>query len=237
MHETLILNINECCDRLIQRADQLKRHMISSYQLAENDPGILHYLKAESRGAAIVGICAELEALTRSILQNTHRELNTLRIPFRVLNPSLRQLAAHQIFESLKSLNDHAKLWEKRAAATTLDGCLDPLTLPVETRLAQPPLDGRTLRPEHFYRIWDIYDLPGDAFPTVSWAASLQKLAMLRNDIAHGNIPFREVFQQAGISQPEVEKYLDDISCFATYLSITWIDYLANQGYRIKQQQ
>lgn len=233
MHETLIDEISECCDRLIRRVDQLKRHMLFCYQLASDDPKKLHYLKAESRGAAIVGVCAELEALTKAILQKTHQEINVLRLSYNCLIPSLRQLAAHHTFESLRALNDHTKLWEKRAFATTLDGCVNPLTLPIESRSAQPPLDGRTLRPEHFYRIWDIYNLPGKAFPLVSWAASLQKLALLRNDIAHGNIPFGEIFQQAGTSRAEVERYLDEVSYFATHFSMEWVEYLAVEGYRI----
>ncbi|MFD4672207.1 MAE_28990/MAE_18760 family HEPN-like nuclease [Lentzea sp. NPDC058450] len=233
MHEVLIAELDECCDRLLRRVEQLKWHMLFSYQLADRDPKSLHYLKAESRGAAIVGVCAELEALTKTVLQKTHREINAMRVPFKDLAVNLRQLAAHDAFESLRSLSDHGKLWEKRAFTTTLDGCSEPMSLPVERKSAQPPLDGRTLRPEHFYRIWDIYGLDGDAFPMVSWATSLQKLALLRNDIAHGNVPFGEVFQQGGTSRAEVEKYLDEVSYFVTHFVLEWIAYLCRQGYKL----
>ncbi|MEU6155235.1 HEPN domain-containing protein [Actinosynnema sp. NPDC047251] len=230
-HEDLVAEIAAQCDRLLTRADQLKRYMVISAALAQSDPKSLYFLTVESRGAAIVGICAELEALTRTILQRSHEEINESSIPYSQMSASLRQLAAHETFESLRSLRDHSRLWDRRAHATTLEFCNDFVKLPIERRHAQPPLDGRTLKPEHFYRIWAIYNLPGEAFPVVGWAASLQKVALLRNDIAHGNVAFADVFKQAGTSMREIEAYLDDLSHFSIHVAIQWQEYLSVGGY------
>jgi hypothetical protein len=231
MHESLRAELDGCCDRLLIRIEQLKRYMQLSAQVGTESRAVSTSLLAEARGSAIVGVCAELEALTRTTIQRTHEELNSMGIPYANLVASLRQLAAHHVFESLRELQDHSKLWERRLYATTLEKCPDSPQFPIARRSAQPPLDGRTLRPEHFYRIWDIYGLTGMAFPTVSWATSLQKVALLRNDIAHANLPFYEIFKQAGSSVGEVERYLDDIGYFSMHFVFCWSEYLRDEGY------
>jgi hypothetical protein len=174
---------------------------------------------------------AELESFTKYLIQETHIAINASNVKVGDLRPSLRQLAAHTTFESLRELNDHGRLWERRKYATTLDACVEPVEFPVNRRQAQPPLDGKTLKPEHFNRLWEIYGLPGLSFPVASWSASLQKMAMLRNDVAHGNIPYSEIFQQAGTAVPDVERYVDDVVEFLIHLVDSWCQYLSGTGY------
>lgn len=143
----------------------------------------------------------------------------------------MRQLAAHDAFESLRTLQDHEKLWDARAFATTLEGCGDLLKLPLPRKGPQPPLDGGTLKPGHFNRLWAIYGLPGIAFPEAAWAPSLQKLAGLRNEIAHGTSPFNDIFSQAGVTVAEVERYIDDLSLFSIHLVDSWCKFLASEMY------
>jgi hypothetical protein len=119
----------------------------------------------------------------------------------------------------------------EREYATTLELCNDTPNLPVVSQHPQPPLDGKTLKPSHFNRIWQIYGLQGTAFPYVTWEASLQKLALLRNDIAHGNIPFMEIFQQAGTTVAEIERYIEDVGYFSIHLIEEWASYLRTEGY------
>jgi hypothetical protein len=185
----------------------------------------------EARASAIVYSVAELEALTRFTLQRTHEELNAGKHKLRDIRSCLRQLAAHSTFESLRELNDAAKLWARRAEATTLEESDEILSLPIVLKRPQPPLDGRTLRPEHFLRIWDIYGLPDSAFPTIGWAASIQKLAGVRNDLAHGNVPFTEVFKTAGMRTDQIERYLEDVYDFTLHFATTWVEYLNTRQY------
>jgi RiboL-PSP-HEPN len=235
-HDALILEVQAQGERLLRRCDDLKKFLALVQPPAVGTEGTSPNQRwnSEARDArALSAVCtmAELEALTKFLIQETHEELNSSVACVSDLRPSLRQLAAHTTFESLKDLSDHSKLWEKRKYATTLELCTDPVSLPIDFRHAQPPLDGRTLRPEHFNRIWEIYGLANTAFPMASWSASLQKMAHFRNDVAHGNILYVEIFQQAGRSVAEVERYVNDISEFVIHLATSWADYLSNESY------
>lgn len=232
MHEALVGEVEAQCDQLLRRADSLKRYMILVAKLVDDDRAKWYELSLEARGSAVVGCCAELEALTRLVLQRSHEEINGLQLEYRQTVACLRQLTAHSAFESLRSLQDHAKLWERRAFTTTLDLSTERVKLPIMQRSPQPPLDGRTLRPEHFYRMWGIYGLGDVPFPQVGWAASLQKLALMRNDVAHGNIPLAEVFKQAGTSGESIERYIDDVGYFAMHFTAQWIAFMQAERYR-----
>jgi hypothetical protein len=115
--------------------------------------------------------------------------------------------------------------------ATTLESCREIAVFPIERNYPQPPLDGKTLRPEHFERLWAIYSLPGYAFPRSTWNASLAKLALARNDLAHGNLAFYEIFQQAGRSVADIERYVNDIEGFTNHFIDSWWEYINDEGY------
>jgi hypothetical protein len=234
MHDPLILEVQTQGERLLSRCDDLKK-FLALVRVSSDDGRELRWNSEskDARAVAVVCAAAELESFTKFVIQETHRELNNSGMAIKSLRPSLRQLAAHATFESLRDLSDHSKLWEKRRYATTLEICVDPIQLPIENRYAQPPLDGRTLRPEHFNRIWEIYGLPDAAFPASAWSASLQKLALFRNDIAHGNLSYYEIFQQAGRSVADVERYVNDLNEFVIHMAASWCDYLNAQGYLI----
>lgn len=231
MHEALAFELAGQCDQLLRRVDSLKRYMILVAKLVDDDREKWYELSLEARGSAVVGCCAELEALTRVTLQRSHEEINALQLEHRQAESCLRQLAAHSAFESLRSLQDHSKLWERRAFTTTLDSSIERVKLPIVHKSAQLPLDGRTLHPEHFYRMWGIYGLGDAPFPQVTWATSLQKLALMRNDIAHGNIPIAEVFKQAGSSEGDVERYVDDVGYFAMHFTAQWATFMQDEKY------
>jgi hypothetical protein len=216
-------------ERLLRRCDDLKKFLALVRIASQNARWASE--AADARALAVVCTMAELESYAKFLIQETHKELNNSGFPLSKLRPSLRQLAAHTTFESLRALSDHSKLWERRKYATTLEACSDAVELPIESRFAQPPLDGRTLKPEHFNRIWEIYGLPGVSFPFATWSASLQKMALFRNDVAHANIPFADIFKEAGRSISDVERYVNDISEFAIYLGEAWGDYLRNESY------
>jgi hypothetical protein len=230
-HDALISEIDDQCERLLRRTDNLKK-FLANVRL-DTQGARWKSEDRDARALAVVCTIAELEAFTKFLIQETHLELNKLGLPLSKLQPNLRQIAAHTTFESLRELSDHSKLWGKRRHATTLEACNDPAEFPVEKKTAQPPLDGKTLKPEHFNRVWEIYGLSGISFPMATWSASLQKMALIRNDVAHGNMPFHEIFQQGGRTVREIEGYVDDIGEFAIHLSESWAFYLRAEGYRI----
>ncbi|MFF0432393.1 HEPN domain-containing protein [Streptomyces sp. NPDC004327] len=223
--------IHDRADRFLRRVDDLKNFL--ALVTGRSATGNLQWASEsrDARALAIVCSMAELESFTKYLIQDTHSALNASTIQVGDLRATLRQLAAHTTFESLRELNDHGKLWERRRYATTLDACAEPAEFPINRKQAQPPLDGKTLKPEHFNRLWEIYGLPGVSFPVASWGASLQKMAMLRNDVAHGNIAYTEIFQQAGVAIADVERYVDDIVEFLIHLVDSWSQYLNARGY------
>lgn len=230
-HDLLVADVSLQCERLLTRTDELKTYLASVASLVVQDRTKWSFLGREARSSAIVCTMAELEALTQFLIKKTHEALNSATLSYRELRKCLRQLAAHDAFESLRALQDHEKLWNMRSFATTLEGCGELFKLPLPRKGPQPPLDGGTLKPSHFNRLWAIYGLPDIAFPDPSWAASLQKLAGLRNEIAHGTSSFADIFSQAGATIPEIERYIDDVSSFSIHLIENWTLYLADELY------
>lgn len=229
-HERLVADLRSQLDRLLRRVDQLQ--VLLTQTIGTSNADSPSFVSREIRAAAVVGSVAELEALTRSAIQLTHSELNSCGLTLCDILPDMRQLAVHDTFESLRATVDHSKLWTKRRFTTTLETCREPLSLPVVLQSApQPPLDGRTLTPKHYYRIWQIYGLPGTPFSAVSWEGSLQKLALLRNDVAHGNMEIAEIFAQAGRSAVDVRSYINDVGLFAISFTDCWENYLTRRGY------
>ncbi|MFC4018926.1 HEPN domain-containing protein [Micromonospora sp. GCM10011542] len=230
-HSVLTEKIRDHCNRLLRRVDDLKRLMVAAEKLAKEDLHRWQFLTREARGAAVVGVMAELEALTKFAIQETHRAINASTLTHKELRKCMRQLAAHDAFESLRAVQDHSKLWSTRSFTTTLEGCADLLALPIPSKGPQPPLDGKTLKPEHFNRLWLVYGLPDVAFPSASWSSALQKMALIRNDVAHGNMPFTDIFSQAGRTTSEIEGYIDDVSSFAIHFVEQWCEYLDKEQY------
>lgn len=230
-HSSLILRVQDHGNRLLRRVDDLKRLMVAAESLMKDDAARWQFFTREARGAAVVGVMAELEALTRFVIQETHRAINASTLSHKELRTCMRQLAAHSAFESLRAVQDHSKLWGARSFTTTLEYCAELIVLPITSNGPQPPLDGKTLKPEHFNRLWTIYGLPGIAFPSSSWASSLQKMALIRNDVAHGNLSFEDVFSQAGRTNSEIESYIDSIASFSIHFVDQWCEYLDKELY------
>lgn len=115
---------------------------------------------------------------------------------------------------------------------TSYEARYEPVKLPVLEGFLVPPLDGRTLTPGHFQRIWKVYGVTSEIFPPGANPMTLSKLAIVRNDLAHGNIPFYQVFQQPGYTVPHVERYLNEMCLFAIHLAAALASYVDTGGYR-----
>ncbi|GAB3177686.1 hypothetical protein GCM10027162_27830 [Streptomyces incanus] len=57
---------------------------------------------------------------------------------------------------------------------------------------------------------------------------------MARNDLAHGNLPYHEIFQQAGRSIKDIESYVSNVSDFSSHFVDSWNEYLAGEEYLVK---
>lgn len=218
-------------ERTLNRIDGLKTFLLHARVIDNVDARLQQSLMREARASCVVYSMAELEALVNSVLRRINCEINSLNLPTKHVKSSLRALGAHTIFESLRDLSDAERLWTHRSTVTSYDTCESVVRLPISNRTAQPPLDGRTLSPAHFDRIWKIYELPGIPFPSVSTRMTLSKMQGLRNDLAHGNLEFHEIFSQPGMAAPDIERYLDDIAIIAINLVESVTIYIRDSHY------
>jgi len=205
--------------------------MLNANDLQRTNHSKWRFLSQEARAACIVGSMAELEALTRTFLVTLSQEINAGNHRVKDLKQSLRCLAGDSHFESLRSTNDAESLWQRRQFLTSLEDCAEIATLPIPTKGAQPPLDGKTLTPAHFNRIWTVLDIPGDPLPALAIQPTLTKLKGLRNDIARANLPCEEVLHTAGTTVPAIEKYMDHMTDLVIHLADNWERYTLDQGY------
>lgn len=217
-------------ERALSRVDALKTMLLGGLFSGVTRTSLQLAQSQEARAACIMYSMAELESLTTSTLQIVNQEINSRAHAIKHCKTSLRALAGHATFESLRDTTDSQRIWQHRKLITSLELSDEIAKLPLSTR-AQPPLDGKTLTPKHFDRIWVLYDIEGQWYPNISCRMTLTKMSGVRNDLAHGNIPFSENFSQPGMSEDAVEGYLEDVSELFIHLCHKFADYVLNRSY------
>lgn len=227
---SLELRIFDAAERALSRVDRLKTLLLHAGKSPAAGISDVAYSQ-EVRASCIIFSMAELESLVTNVLHASNETINGRGHPIAIVKPCLRSLAANNIFESMKMTSDPQRMWESRRAITSLKSSTEILSLPITHRTAQPPLDGRTLTPRHFLRIWNVYGLPGDWFPSVSCAMTLTKLSGTRNDLAHGNISFNDVFAQAGLDINAVEQYMDEIGWLYIHFANAFVNHIDKSNY------
>lgn len=199
-------------ERYLDRLDDLRRFLAVADAIEKSTEIKWAHAKREARGSAIVCAMAELEALVVGVLCAVNEEINDSSTPIADLRSSLRPLVAHRELLSLAALADAEKVWRQRSVVTCLESSQDLATLPVNGpagREPQPPLDGRTLKPNHLVRIGAVYGIDVASFIQTHETLSLKKLSDARNDIAHGNLPFHAVFSRVGFQADDIRSDLD----------------------------
>ena len=137
---------------------------------------------AASRAAAYIWLAAILERVVRDALQDTLREITLLALPLRELRLSLFSLVCAPEFDSVSNRNKSAS-WDSKISLflRTIDA--GPATLSE----AVLPLDGGTIRAEHFDTIWLVLGIPSASVPSPLHRIALKELADGRNEVAHGH--------------------------------------------------
>lgn len=138
-------------------------------------------LAVDCRGLAYVRAAATLERYLKSTLGAVLAEIEARAVTIDQLRWSLFALVEHG---ELKKLQDHRKLsmWDVRIGIFARLA----LTTPVAFRMPALSLDGRTLTPDHFDRVWHLFGFSGAALPSARHGLALRDLARIRNDLAHG---------------------------------------------------
>lgn len=221
----------ERADLALDRMEQWKVHLqnLSSDNISGVDES--SFLGVELRAAAIVAVMAELEALLRDMLVGIGEYINEAQIRECDLVPSLRALAAHARFQSIRDSSDPERTWENRLQVTTMDSSHLVAGLPKRAgKSPQPPLDGRTIQPRHFSIIWTVLGID-PYWPDAAIVVSLKRLTSLRNDIAHRNLPLRDVFSAPGLLSKDVSVHVDRLGLLVTYIGTAWSTYLSNESF------
>lgn len=137
---------------------------------------------AAMRADAYVWLAAMLERVVRDAVRDVLRELTTLGVPCKGVRASLFSLLCDPELTSVAERNRQTS-WKVRVAL--FDRLLDnsPATFSEDIL----PLDGRTIRGEHFDIIWIVFGLPGASLPGPQHRVALKDLAEGRNEIAHGH--------------------------------------------------
>lgn len=138
---------------------------------------------AAVRASAYIWLAALLERIVRDALQATLREITLLTVPFKDLRFSLFALLCDSEFASIAD-RSRSSSWEHKIAVFLRTAEANPALL-AENIL---PLDGRTIRGEHFDTIWLVLGLGAPSVPSPLHRIALKDLADGRNEVAHGHI-------------------------------------------------
>lgn len=137
---------------------------------------------AAGKASAYVWIAAMLERVVRDSLTTAIREISAQAPVFRDLRLSLFALLCDGDFDSISAKSKSAA-WEKKI--TLLERTMDPTVAVLSEHVL--PLDGRTIRAEHFDAIWLVLGLQRSSTPSPLHRVALKELADGRNEVAHGN--------------------------------------------------
>lgn len=146
----------------------------------ERPQGFSPEMAANVRAWAIVWMGAASESFWRPFLQAVCEEFAQSSLLIHRRNMRAQSIFfMDQIFSDVT--RDLERRWEKSFLIMESIVSLDRRTSSVTI-----PYDGKTVRPIHIKLLWDLFQIPGDPFPSMIHKQSLETLANDRNIIAHG---------------------------------------------------
>lgn len=236
MSKPFSINIIELGDDATSRLEFWRQTLLrlSSNALSgitEVDP-----LGQELRGAAAVATMAEIERLLREALVELSLDINRAGVPISALSPGLRALASDAQFQAMSMSPRGEKHWDNRAVVTRLETNMQIAKFPTRfTSGPQPPLDGKTIRANHFQRIWAVLDLDEAAIPAADMETSLNAMSTMRNDVAHGNDPLSEIFheQVLGKSAADIAQHILQLIRLVDHFCLSLSSYASERKYKV----
>ncbi|MGS1104690.1 MAE_28990/MAE_18760 family HEPN-like nuclease [Achromobacter anxifer] len=134
------------------------------------------------RASAYIWMAAALERVVRDSLAATFREISGSSPQLRDLRLSLFALVCDGEFESVSG-RARGNSWSTKVNMLQRTMAVEPAVLSEHIL----PLDGRTIRGEHFDVIWLVLGLSRDSMPSPIHRVALKDLADGRNEVAHGH--------------------------------------------------
>ncbi len=138
-------------------------------------------LRAALHAASYVYLAAALERVVTDLVAGLVTEINAAVHSVRDVRLSLVALVVAPQLDSLKEVRG-LKMWNQRSAVFQAVDARGPCVLSD----AVLPLDGRTIRADHFATIWSVFGFDGPSLPSPTHGLALRTLANNRNDVAHG---------------------------------------------------
>ena len=174
---------------------------------------------------AYVKAAAVLERATRELLRVLLIELHRVAPPVLSVRASLLAIMGDPHLKSLSDLRAYEKIWKKRCELFQMSKSQQP----AEFLLDALPLDGRTLRPQHFETIWAVFGFSEPVLPSPLHKLALTELADFRNKLAHGSVDPEEI--QRTKTFREVTRMVEHAEDIVVHLATAEEEYLANSGY------
>ncbi|NRD54803.1 MAE_28990/MAE_18760 family HEPN-like nuclease [Corallococcus exiguus] len=177
------------------------------------------------RAASYIWVAAALEAYVNGLLSALLGEIETHKVAYKDLGFRLFAMSAATGFESLKDLSG-LKSWRKRSEMLSSIESADEVSF--GPRLI--PLDGRTIKRDHFETIWDVFGFSGAALPGHSHKLALEDLAGTRNRLAHGETD--PIVVGKSKTTPDMLNLIQRIDEVAMHLWTAADNYLAGSLFR-----
>lgn len=220
----------KCYDKALadfaREIDELRRLLNGLDSFGIHPDPVLRERAAAAKAFAYVWLSAAFEQFIRGVLQALLRELTSYQIPIAALQPCLISLAQFSTFDALRDVGGLTG-WSRRIELLSMTRSTD-LGMFSDGVL---PLDGRTLRPEHFDVIWRVFRLPGSPLPSGRHAFAVNDLAEGRNSVAHGHVsPIS--FGRAKV-MADVLRLVDFIEEIVTDVGVAIDTYLKQKSYLI----
>lgn len=179
---------------------------------------------AAHKAAAYVWLAALLEQTVRGVLKAVVREITAASTPLNQVRVSLHTLICDGHFSSIAT--------QKRSAAWAIKAKIFESALATTPTILSEdilPLDGKTLRGEHFDIIWSVFDLQSASLPSPRHRFALKDLADGRNEVAHGNTdPVIFGRSKATADMLRLASHVDEI---ISHLLIEFDGYLSNRAF------
>lgn len=173
---------DSCFDEAAQSLHSIRR------DLGHLDIHILKYVSSEkqailrSRATTHVWLAAVMERFIKRWLHGVCAEFNALGLKWLDVRLSVFPIACGSELQALSS-GVKKDAWEKKLMMFQRVAGNEFASL----SSAFVPLDGKTIRPQHFDDIWRIFGFAGASLPGGAHRMILSAVADYRNDLAHGD--------------------------------------------------
>ena len=173
---------------IAQRVDAVRRvlaHIDTTIVAADAPRRDLLYLE---KASTYIWLSSALEAFVNDFLAETLVGIADSGAAKAQLRPSLFAIVVGSELDGLQDVR-RLKMWKRRASLFAHLTSPDPANLDP----SHLPLDGRTLEPDHFDTIWQVFAFAGPSLPGPLQRLALVDLSEARNKLAHGEedpVPF-----------------------------------------------